>query len=471
MRLKFTYIEDAPANGHLQLQEDVSQFFRSVKSRSKTTAEEGDALQERSLPTLALYAYKAELTSEQASKFISSRNAPGELVKVPVCQVIHNTLHEYEQRYMRSALGGKPGGPKNAFDILMQEFEARFAYLKKIAIGPLDPPIPNAYGITVREGAIPLGQLFVANSRFVELDNQEPGLRATVFVDREKPGGKQYIQLPDDTFTKRYVMRGLSGYDGMRLTTHQPLLSTFDSALRDQSETSAGRHGPGAAPLTATEQVISHTRGWKKRFISTGASKRDVYSTRGTQFQSLFGSAVIDLARLTVQPNIVDVHRADVATAHLGDPDELVTHGTDRDELGVTELEKQKYLGLRDVVRTRELLISGLIDYAAVRTHAAGRSLVGLGAKTRRDETDLGNWLEDNRRYLAPSIISHEVHNYRDAHTDRIWTFIAFQNPVLAQILRITKRPPNEPAGTRLPDTIQIVLFDVFRADLPAQGW
>ncbi|HEY0064725.1 MAG TPA: hypothetical protein VGC21_21590 [Telluria sp.] len=459
MRLKFTYIEAAPADAHLELQEDVSQFFQSVKSRSKTTAEEGDALLERSLPTLAAYGKGVPLRAEHVNMFLGARDGAG--VQAPVRKIIHNTLHEYEQRYMRSALGGTPGAGKSGFSILKQEFDAKFSY-RGLAMSPLDPPVPNAYGVTANAGAILLGKLFVADSRFIAIDTGEPGLQAAIFVDREEPGGKQYIQLPDNTFTKRYVKRGLSGYDGMRLTAHQPLIPSFNSPARAVEEARPARHGPGLAPLTTSQQVLSHTRGWKKRMISTGVSERKVYSTRGTQFMNLFGSAVIDLAKLTNQLNILDVHRSDVATAHLGNPDDLVVHGSELVGPGVTELEKQKYLGLRDVVRTRELLIKGSIDYAAVRAQSASKSVVGVSVGTQGTKTTLHAWLNTNLAYLAPSIIDHESHEFRDVNTGRFWVFIAFNNAALAQMFQHTRKAPNNPAGTLLPADAQLVLFDVF---------
>lgn len=65
MRLKFTYIEAAPVSSpYGGLQEDVRQFFQSVKSRAKTTAEEGDALLERALPHLASYSHLDPLNAE-----------------------------------------------------------------------------------------------------------------------------------------------------------------------------------------------------------------------------------------------------------------------------------------------------------------------------------------------------------------------------------------------------------------------
>ncbi|WP_313177628.1 hypothetical protein [Massilia sp.] len=467
MRLKFTYIEAAPVSSpYGGLQEDVRQFFQSVKSRAKTTAEEGDALLERALPHLASYSHLDPLNAEDLRKFQGARDPHGQPVSAG--QAIHNTLHEYEQRYMNSGLGGKPGG-KSALQILLTEFEARFGY-RKIRIAPLGGEV---YRISCETSAGPLlsfGTLYVADSRFVDAGVRDTGLRGGVYVDRDAPEGRHYIKLPDGSFVKRFVMRGLSAYDAMRLWAYQSLTPTYnDPGIVDQVEKRADRHGTAVRDLDLGEQVLSHTRGWKKRFISTGTSERSVYSTRGTQFKSLYGAAVIDLAKLVNQHSIVDVHQPAVAARHLGNPEDLLTHGTERTDMGLTDIEKQQYMGLRDVVRTRELLIHGDIDHAAVRAWRGSANLIGLSADTGSNKVKMRTWFDTNLSCLSPAITSHEIHDFRDMATNRFWIFMAFQHDAAAEVFSKTRQPAH-PAGGKLPDFVQVKRFGGFSPREPERG-
>lgn len=467
MRLKFTYLEAAPVSSpYGGLQEDVRQFFQSVKSRAKTTAEEGDALLERALPHLASYSHMAPLTPEDLRKFQGGRDPHGQFASAG--QVIHNTLHEYEQRYMNSGLGGKPGG-KSALDILLTEFEARFGY-RKIRIAPLGGEV---YGISCETSAgasLSFGTLYVADSRFVDAGVRDTGLQAEVYVDRDGPEGRHYIKLPDGSFVKRFVMRGLSAYDAMRLWGYQSLTPTYTHpGIVDQVEKRVDRHGTTVRNLDLSEQVLSHTRGWKKRFISTGTSERNVYSTRGTQFKSLYGAAVVDLARLVNQQSIVDVHQPEVAARHLGNAEDLLTYGTERTEVGLSDIDKQKYMGLRDVVRTRELLIHGDIDYAAVRAWRGAASLIGLSADTGKNKENMRAWFDTNLPYLSAAISSHEIHDFRDMTTNRFWIFMAFLNDGLADVFSKTRKAVH-PSASKLPDFVQVKRFGSFSPREPERG-
>lgn len=471
MRIKFTYRQSEPVDGtYWPLQDDVRLFFDSIKSRVKTTAGEGDALLERSLPGLSGMINPDDPDAaflddpKVAARYMETRALPGAPRRAT--DTIHATLHEYEQRYLTGATGNKPTPGKSGLDILVQEFKAKFEW-RGVRLDEVESNVFRVFCKTKDSKWLTFGTLYVANSRFQLLDPQPSGLHAPVYVDLENPDGRQYIRLPDGDFVRRYVIRGLSAYDGMRLSQGLGLTATFDQPQIQPQETDAARHGPVVRNLTDSERILSHTRGWKKRYISTGATEHPVYSTRGTQFHSMYGAVVVDLAKITNQHSIVDIHQLHVAERHLGSPRQLLDEGTRLSAPG-TPQDQEKYLALRDVVRTRELLIEGSVDAAAVRKRQAVSSLVGIGAGPSSQQKALKTWFAAQKAALTPLLADHEVHTFKDLGTAKQWIFLDFKQPVMAQMLASARLLPTV---AKVPDTLTVQRFSKFEPDHPAKGF
>lgn len=471
MRIKFTYVQAEPVDGpYWSLQDDVRLFFDSIKSRVKTTAAEGDALFERSLPGLSGMIDPGDPDAavlddpRTAARYIDTRTVPGPARRVT--DTIHATLHDYEQRYLTGATGGTPTPGKSALDILLQEFRSRFEW-RKVRIDTVDDNVFRVFCKTAEGKWLTFGTLYVANSRFLALDPQPPGLRATVYVDIENPGGRQYIRLPDGDFVRRYVIRGLSAYDGMRLSQGQGLTATFTSPQIQPQETDAARHGPGVRNLSDSERILSHTRGWKKRYISTGATKHPVYSTRGTQFQSMYGAVVVDLARITNQRGIVDIHQLHIAARHLGDPRQLLDEGTRLSAPG-TPQDQEKYLALRDVVRTRELLVEGDIDFAAVMKLQGMAVVVGIGAQGNKNKKTLKTWFAAAKGVLDGVLKDSEEHTFTDVATGSQWTFLEFAIMGHANVFAIARAVGGCPP---VPGELTLRQFPQYKPAYPAEGF
>jgi hypothetical protein len=140
-----------------------------------------------------------------------------------------------------------------------------------------------------------------------------------------------------------------------------------------------------AASLTENQQLLSHTRGWKKRYISTGVGNKLPLSTRGTVFVSLFGNVVIDLAKVHTA-SIFDLHSPAAAAMNLEvSPDLVVSQGSG---YPATDYAGEAFLGLRDVLRTRELVIKREVELKAVIRHKVDKRILGIGFGARDDRLE-----------------------------------------------------------------------------------
>lgn len=235
-----------------------------------------------------------------------------------------------------------------------------------------------------------IGTVYFSWARFIPLNPQPLGLVNQVYV-RRTGAARHYVLLPNSaTYARRFVTRGLNASDGMNYTNAQPLEAPhYDPAHPDRvivgerQVDRANRHNVGGmvgVNLTENQQIMSHARGWKKRYISTGHSNRPAISTRGQAFVSMYGTAVIDLAMLNLN-TVFDLHRPDTAQRYLGRPATDVTTAPGHGSPGVTYADEQ-FLGLRDVLRTRELLIKGSVPIAALCATNTGAKLVGISSTT-----------------------------------------------------------------------------------------
>jgi hypothetical protein len=242
---------------------------------------------------------------------------------------------------------------------------------------------------------------------------------------------------------KRFVFRGLNAGDCMALAGGQPLKAVHQSDKISKPEKGGVRfsHDDGTM-LTVNEQILSHTRGWQKRFISTGVSaNRPAYSTRGTVFVSMYGTSVIDLAMV---PNgtIWDVHRPDTAAARLGvDAKQLTTRDSAYPSTGHDD---EKYLALRDTVRTRELLIKGQIPFTAVKALSLGQFILAVCYIEKKDYTPHGDLKTGPLASIAGLISEDENPTYQI--NGRYWHFFSFNS--VADCNRAHDLLTTIPAGT-----------------------
>ena len=233
--------------------------------------------------------------------------------------------------------------------------------------------------------ALGMGTVYTGADRFVALGAaaQPAGRENDVYVRQGFPNQHyvRYTRSGANRYVRRYVMRGLNQGDSVNVTAAAALeapeqtQTALNNEIRDAEYT--GRHNLAVgADLTDEQKILSHTRGWKKRFISTTTTFHPAYSTRGEEFRSVFGKVIIDLAHVP-GADIFDLHTPDAlaifnttaATVHATDVDGRPTHRSLHDE---------ELLAARDVIRTRELLIHGTVPDAAVLHSAAVQSIIGI---------------------------------------------------------------------------------------------
>lgn len=344
MRDKYLFVpfQISPFSTHLAIQTEVAHLFDVNKRARKRRSD--DAL--------------AELRRELA--------AAGDF------NARHAALHKYEKAHLTG------GGDWNAL-------ANRLRIATRNLVDIVDNGTPNRRTVySTKDGQrIVIGHVYLGDGRFEPLGAQPLGNNPTIYERRGKPG-RHFIRLNDGTFVRRFVTRGLNGTDGMNLSLGQPLQSVVNTNTANLSEiasTNPVRHPLLAnAVMTEQQQILSHTRGWggNKRYISTGVSNRPAFSTRGTEFTSVFGVVTVDLAGVPVG-QIFDVHRLDHAQQQIGvTPQAVATAGSSHP--GVAGYAQERFLAMRDVIRTRELLVKTSIPAAAVRAQSVGRVLIGIGS-------------------------------------------------------------------------------------------
>jgi hypothetical protein len=289
----------------------------------------------------------------------------------------HPDLFQYEKSYLQS------GGDWAQMKVVLQ---ALVALPDILAIVENAAQTQADINLTIGGVTRKLGIVYLGAGRFELLAAQPAGVVHNVYVRRGDSSHRHYVQLTTTpTFVKRFVTRGLNASDAMRLTLGQsleaPHFSAANPAAALAQEIGSRKHPHALAHnLSESEQILSHTRGWRKRYISTGVSNRPVYSTRGTQFQSMYGTAIIDLA-IVPQGDIFDLHTPETAQIHSGLSAITVTMAATHGHPPTTHAH-ETFLGLRDILRTRELLIKGSVPFAAVLQISLGQNLVGISSNT-----------------------------------------------------------------------------------------
>lgn len=360
----------------------------------------------------------------------------------------HPILWNYEKDYLNS--GGNWGRLKK---LLLIRYRGSIQFQSLPAVGE-----ERIYSTDAAPEL--LGTVYLSGSRFIPLAPQPVGVVNTVYVRRNKPP-RHYVLLPTSgTYARRFVTRGLNASDGMNYTNGQPLEAPhYDPAHPDQviqGETqadSANRHPVVFAPatnLTENQQIMSHARGWKKRYISTGISNRPAISTRGVQFVSMYGTAVIDLAKVNLN-TVFDLHRPDTAQQFMGLAATHVVTAANHGHPGGSYAAEQ-FLGLRDILRTRELLIKGSVPVAALCANSQGARLVGVYSSTNGLHNQVTGIVARLPALVRTSILQTDSLTFRINNFK--WHFYAFGSALhanwfvtaIAPSLTLMPPPPLAPA-------------------------
>ena len=183
------------------------------------------------------------------------------------------------------------------------------------------------------------------------------------------------------------------------------------------------------------QQVMSHARGWTKRFVSAGVSNHAAISTRGEAFQSIVGVVTIDLVQVPVA-NIVDVHTPSAADVQLGPATAARVLANGPNLPVVNTFANEAYLGMRDVLRARELLVHNTIPFAAVvGQQMPTATIVGIGSPPANH-----NAVVTRLNTLPPAVvgaIDFEDHqDYIHLGTNLKWHFMRFTNALSAMPAR-----------------------------------
>lgn len=344
---------------------------------------------------------------------------------------VHTALHTYEKAH----LNGGGNWPRFKATLLLR-YRGTLRLVDNL-------PVSSDFMMTVGGREERIGTIFFEESRFQPLVPRPWLIANDVFTRRNDTAvpPRHYIALTTSaTHVKRYVTRGLSAFDAMRVDQGLSLISVLNDPGAQATELGGFMHNVLAGvQLNDNEQILTHTRGWggNKRFISTGVSNRPALSTRGVPFLSMYGAVTVDLAMVPVG-DIFDVHRHDVASARLGvQASTILTNGH---HTNTGDINEQKYLGLRDTIRTRELLIKGGIPNGALRRTATGQVLLGIGSPTSGLHTGRKNKIsglyENGVKNLVAglpvpiknTIVNEDHMTFRDPGTNKYWHFLEFNS-------------------------------------------
>ncbi|MEZ4465227.1 MAG: hypothetical protein R3F43_12220 [bacterium] len=120
-----------------------------------------------------------------------------------------------------------------------------------------------------------------------------------------------------------------------------------------------------------------------------------------------------------------------MATARPGRPatDILVQgHHTNTDDIA-----EERYLALRDVIRTRELLVKGAIPAAAIHRQPQGMTLLGIGSVGGAQQNRVPALIAALPPLVQGWVQRNDVLNFVDPHTQRRWVVYEFASAAACQ--------------------------------------
>ncbi|MGJ7503221.1 eCIS core domain-containing protein [Variovorax sp. ZT5P49] len=293
----------------------------------------------------------------------------------------------------------------------------------------------------VQNTLVVLGTVTFGSFRFQPIAPQPAGVLSPVFERIAKPG-KHYIYAPNtDTYVRRFVARGLNQSDAHNLNLDQDLQAPHPGIGAQGGEIYSGPRKARHAVLAGTalqmsQQLLSHTRGWKKRFISTGVSNRPALSTRGIPFSSVFGAVTIDLAM--VAPQTIFPLNSHLAAERLLGGDVTALKVVEAHEpqpasnLAVLPaartLQDEEFLAMRDVLRTQELVIEGTVPHAAVCAQRQFGVVLGIVGGARAPIAHPAEAIPANQRLVPNERLTYPWLRPGD-HGVQWWWFFAYANP------------------------------------------
>jgi hypothetical protein len=269
----------------------------------------------------------------------------------------------------------------NNYDPVIEQFEQQYNSLRP-DLHAIKASIKKAipHGIIVSDGShveislldsnydsLLIAVIYTGDARFRVKHTAAAETRA---IYQHISNGREYVKDANSIFVKRYVYRNMASYD-------DPWTSGQFSS----------RNGMIPLGVDTNQMIIKHLRAAQQGqsyFISFTTSTRRIFGSTGAEFfDSANGQAIVDLAKVA-QASIYDVHAAQAVTGIIT-PAELrwgmqFVEGDD---------DYERNAAARDTVRTRELLIEGLVPRAGIvslrRANVHGgawRDLDGGVAKT-----------------------------------------------------------------------------------------
>jgi hypothetical protein len=397
MRTKYSFVSNAgiAAVDYQLTQTAITQFFQQQKAERGATAA------------------AASHTQQVALQALGDDNSA------------HPVLHAYEKAHLQIGY--------TTIDALMVALRL---HLRQARAGWSFLFHANGTDVEVRGKDRPdapfqlLGTIYKGDQRFIAVAPAVPNVLNPLYVRRDEPT-RHYVQLPDGTYLRRFVTRGFNQNDSICMELNLPLgapcqipTATQQDIFSPHDTSRSGRHNvPVGAALTLNDKVLSHTRGWQKRFISATTTKRPVFSTRGEQFRSLFGAALIDLAQVPLA-SVVDLHRPDRVQPLLGVPASTIATTAQAEPAYPRTTDDERFLAARDVIRTREVLIHQQVPPNAVVAVPGNLNVVGIFSNNTNDNAFAAILARDvsGRVIQATEVLEYPWRNFR-------WTFLEFASP------------------------------------------
>lgn len=361
---------------------------------------------------------------------------------------VQNRLLKFEQAYLQE---------REDYDKIVADVDDQVVTAKSKSSD-------NTIELTLKSNDV--GTVYLGNDRFVTYRTAGSVQTYKLRNDAKDKLGqiREYVQATNDgtivSYVRRFVLRGLNLADAWAYASQKQLIPAHPTDPKcvdnEHDPKMNGRHPTPNIdqPLNDAQQIISHTRGWRKRLISTVPSEREIYSTRGAPFDGNTGVATIDLAQvLEAKTAIRDVHCIAYASSVYGYvPDNIIkatAPDTPPNITTPTNYDCQKFRGYRDVIRTREVLVAGDVPYAAVIATPSGKYIVAAAALKSSE----ANSIENEIKTAAPAgLLAQVTMNYK--LYDHYHTYAVLDTNTNAQQLVSWLKSSSNPDAARVQYTL-----------------
>ncbi|GFM80120.1 hypothetical protein PSCICN_08120 [Pseudomonas cichorii] len=272
-----------------------------------------------------------------------------------------------------------------------------------------------------------VGTIFIDSDGFVKLEHQPAEAKNAVYC-RQDLGSREYVRFEKNGkvfFVRRYLVRGINQSDSENLSSADKSKQVMKAVHNQDFTSDENKHYQGQRGIqNELKTLISHTRGWRKRYISATTTNKSVFSTKGKEFRSVFGSVIIDLAFVPAK-DIYDLHSPAAAGAFaiwqgdIVDLPKVIDAGKAHTKAkGSTTLDDERQLAMLDVIRTREILIKGEVPAAAILKNNKGQLIVGVPEKgykqTVYNAKVITKWADEgiDVAALETETLSYSWHNF-----------------------------------------------------------